>query len=631
MAASGIKRKSVVPAVAVGAAPSEAVTFKAGFGRLVATLSRLEMPGLGWRVSLALVLTVVAKVAAVGGPFLLAGGVNALAEGSVGAVALAAFAAGIGLWTLARMASTVLPQARDALFAPVSEAAMRQLAVDAFAHVHSLSIGFHQTKRTGGLQRVLERGSRALDFLLRFLVFTIAPTLFELVLAGIALAIAYGIEFSLITLATILIYGWVTFAITDWRTAHRRRMNEADQEAQGRAVDSLINFETVKAFAAERFEVDRYSRSLKTYADASVTSSQSMALLNAAQGAIMAVGLGAVALVAGLKSGEGMGPGDIMAVVLILTNLYQPLNILGFAYREIKQANVDMEKLFALFGERPEVADRPDAPPLRVEGGQITFDNVSFGYAGRTGGLDGVSFTVPAGASVAVVGPSGAGKSTLVRLLFRFHDPQAGRILIDGQDLREVTQASVRAAIGLVPQDVVLFNDSLESNLAYGDPAAPQERLVEAARQARLAEFIAGLPEGWATKVGERGLKLSGGERQRVGIARAIVKNPPILMLDEATSALDSETEAGVQDALRAAARGRTSVTIAHRLSTIVDADIILVLDAGRIVEQGRHAELVAAGGLYAHLWARQAQARLTDTETLSEPPPGARITETAA
>jgi ATP-binding cassette subfamily B protein len=386
-------------------------------------------------------------------------------------------------------------------------------------------------------------------------------------------------------------------------------MNEADSEAAGRAVDSLLNFETVKSFAAESRESERYDRALASYAEAAIRSNTSLVLLNVLQNLLMNVGLVGMVLAAGFLVARGpMGPGDITAVILIMTNIYAPLNILGFAYREIKQTSIDMEKMFALLDEAPDVADKPDAKALQPKGGEVVFDQVGFSHEGRDIGLDGVSFTVPAGKTTAVVGPSGAGKSTVLKLLYRFYDPSSGAVRIDGQDLRDVTQSSLRNALGLVPQDVVLFNDTIRYNIAYGKPDASQRELEQAASRAQLLHFIESLPQGWDTRVGERGLKLSGGEKQRVGIARVVLKDPCILILDEATSSLDSGTEAEVQDALEQASRGRTTLVVAHRLSTIADADQIVVLDAGRIVERGAHAALIAKDGLYASLWKRQAE-----------------------
>jgi ATP-binding cassette subfamily B protein len=407
----------------------------------------------------------------------------------------------------------------------------------------------------------------------------------------------------------VALYAWGTIAVTNWRLQHRRQMNDLDNEASARAVDSLLNFETVKAFAAEQRETAMFDRALAGYAKAAVRANTSLAALNAFQAVIMNLGLAAMVAAAGFAITQGrMGPGDIAAVILIMLNLYAPLNILGMAYREIKQSAIDTEKMFALLDEKPDVADAADARALIAAAGEVRFAEVGFAHEGRDLGLEGISFTAPPGQTTALVGPSGAGKSTVLKLVMRFYDPTAGAVLIDGQDIRTVTQVSLREAMGLVPQDVVLFNDTIRFNIAYGWPEAPFEAIREAARRARLLEFIEALPQGWETRVGERGLKLSGGEKQRVGIARVILKNPKILILDEATSSLDSRTEAQVQAALEDAARGRTTIVVAHRLSTIANADQILVLKDGRIVERGRHSELVARGGEYAALWRRQAE-----------------------
>ncbi len=576
--------------------------------RLMALIGGLSGAGHRARLAAALVLTLLGKVLAVFSPLVLADGINALARGET-AGAINAFVGMAGFWVALRFASTAGPQLRDAVFQPVSEEAQRRAGGRVFRHVHALSVRFHQSKRTGSVYRTIERGVRAIDFLLRFLAFNIAPTLIELALAAGVLAWRYGWTFALIAATTVAIYAWATFGVTEWRLKHRREMNEADTEAAGRAVDSLLNFETVKSFAAEERESERYDRSLASYADAAVRSNTSLVLLNVAQGFIMNIGLGAMVIAAGLLVARGpMGPGDITAVILIMVNLYAPLNILGFAYREIKQTSIDMEKMFALLDEHPDVADAPGAARLMATRGEVAFENVTFAHEGRDRGLDGVSFVAPAGKTTAIVGPSGAGKSTVLKLLFRFYDPAGGRVLIDGQDLRAVTQASLREALGLVPQDVVLFNDTIRYNIAYGRPDATSAELEQAAARAQLLTFIKKLPQGWDTRVGERGLKLSGGEKQRVGIARVVLKDTRILILDEATSSLDSATEAEVQEALAEASRGRTTIVVAHRLSTIAGADQIVVLDEGRIAERGTHIQLIGRNGLYADLWKRQAE-----------------------
>lgn len=576
--------------------------------QLMTLIGGLEGPGFRLRLWASFFLTLLGKVLAVFSPLVLADGINALSEGRTEG-ALTTFIGLAGFWAGLRFASTAGPQLRDAIFQPVSEEAQRRGGARVFAHVHSLSVRFHHSKRTGAVYRTIERGIRAIDFLLRFLAFNIAPTLIELALAAGVLAWRYGWSFAFIAALTVVLYAWITFGVTEWRLKHRREMNERDTEAAGRAVDSLLNFETVKSFAAEGRESARYDKALAQYADAAVRSNTSLVLLNVLQGLVMNVGLVAMVIAAGmLVARGGMGPGDITAVILIMVNLYAPLNILGFAYREIKQTSIDMEKMFALLRETPDVADAAGAPALTPGAGQVVFDHVSFAHEGRDRGLDDVTFTAPAGKTTAIVGPSGAGKSTVLKLLFRFYDPSAGRVLIDGQDVRGVTQQSLRDALGLVPQDVVLFNDTLRYNIAYGRPDATQLELEEAARRAQLLHFIESLPQGWDTRVGERGLKLSGGEKQRVGIARVVLKNPRILILDEATSSLDSATEAEVQKALEEASRGRTTIVVAHRLSTIAGADQIVVLEEGRVVERGAHAALIAKDGLYAGLWKRQAE-----------------------
>ena len=588
-------------------APS--VGLAAAFGRLIALLLSPDMRHWRPRMALALALTIASKGFAVAAPVFFGEGVNAIAARAAD-VAVWSFIIAFLIYAGARFLSVGAPQLRDALFAPVSQDVQRLIAVRAFGHVQRLSLNFHQTKRTGALNRIIDRGARAVDFLLRFLVFNIGPTIFELVLAAAVMGVAYGWEFPVIAVVTVAAYALATFSVTEWRVKLRRVMNDADNEANARAVDALINFETVKAFAAEARETERYDGALRRYADAASKSQSSLALLNGLQALVMNLGLLAMALTAGLKAWNGqLQPGDVAAVTLILMNIYQPLNILGWAYREIKQATVDLERVFQTLALQPDVADSEGAVDAKITEGAIEFDAVHFAHTGRERSVDGVSFTLPAGSFTGVCGTSGAGKSTLLKLLFRFYDPSSGAIRIDGQDLRSLKQDSLRAALGLVPQDVVLFNDTLRANILYSAPHAGDDVVMEAAERARLGDFIRRLPQGLDTAVGERGLKLSGGEKQRVGVARAILKDPKILVLDEATSALDSETEREVQAALKEAAKGRTTVAVAHRLSTIAAADQILVMEDGKIAETGTHDALIARGGLYAAMWKRQIEA----------------------
>ncbi|NBU27001.1 MAG: ABC transporter ATP-binding protein/permease [Caulobacteraceae bacterium] len=582
---------------------------------LLAVILKSGAPGLRWRLGGALTLTLGGKILGVLAPLLLGAAVNDLGAGkSAPAQVGIAFAGLVIGWTLIRFLAAAAPQLRDVIFTPVAQAAQRRAAAEAFGHALSLSMEFHQGKRTGSLSRVIDRGARSMDFLLRALVFNLGPTAIELVIAAVVLAKAYDWRFSAAAVMTVLVYGVLTFAISDWRIAHRRALNDADSEAAGRAVDALLNYETVKAFGAETRAAANYERALGAYAQAQILATNSLSLLNIAQAAIMTVGLAAMALLAGFEAQAGrMGPGDVTAAILILINLYAPLNILGFAYREIRQSFIDLEAMMELRRQKPDVAEATDAvdpPPGDGRGGSVVFESVSFRHGARSQGLESVSFVANPGETVALVGPSGAGKTTLVRLALRMIDPQAGRILLDGVDLTRVKISALRRMVALVPQDVALFNDSLLANIAFARPEATPLEIAAAADAAELTEFVAGLPEGMETRVGERGLKLSGGERQRVGIARALLAGPRVLILDEATSALDSRTEAAIQDTLKRARAGRTTLVVAHRLSTIADADQILVLRRGKIVERGRHEDLLAQGGEYAALWRRQTRGK---------------------
>lgn len=564
-----------------------------------------------WRpvMAVAILLTLAASVLEVISPLVLGHAINqaAPAAGEVAAFGKAALWLTIGIGI--RFLAAGLPQMRDWLFSPVSQDAQRVASVDAFGHAQSLSLNFHQTRRTGALNRVIERGAGAIDYLIRFLAFNIGPTFVRLVLAAIALGVAYDYKLALIAIGTIIIYVIATVIITEWRVRQRRRMNEADTHFRATSVDILTNFETVKAFAAERRETGRFDTAMRTYNQRYVDAVRSMYVLNATQALVMNGGLLAVLVLSAWNVVQGtMLIGDLTAVMLMLLSLYAPLNILGWAWREIKQGAVDLEKLYGLLAMKTEVADAPDAKVLARPEGHVEFRNVAFSHEGRDVGVKDVSFDLPPGRKIAFVGTSGAGKSTLLKLLFRFYDVDAGEVLVDGQDVRTLTQESLRKSLGLVPQDVVLFNDTIRANIAYACPDASDEELRDAARRAQLLDFIESLPDGWQTRVGERGLKLSGGEKQRVGIARVILADPAILVLDEATSALDSATEAAVQDALEEAAQGRTTLMVAHRLSTVKSADEILVLEAGQVIERGTHADLLAKAGKYADMWERQAK-----------------------
>ncbi len=580
--------------------------------RLWGLIARSGAPQLRLRVAGALSLTLMGKLLGVAAPLMLGAAVNRLAAGQgAGTQAALMFAAMAGGWAGIRFLAGAAPQLRDLVFAPVGQAAQNRAATEAFDHAMSLSLDYHQGKRTGALARVIDRGSKAVETLLETLVFNLAPTVVELFLAAAVLTHAYDWRFAATAIATVLIYGFATFKLSNWRLAFRRAMNDADNEAAGRVVDALLNYETVRSFGAEERSVAGYRDALDRYGALAVRSSNSMTAMNIVQSAILGVGLGGMAILAGSSALAGkIGPGDVTAAILIMINLYQPLQFLGFVYRGARQAFIDMENMVELRRANPDLPE-PDhpkpLPAVRPEAsGEVVFDEVSYRHTARSEGLQGVSFVAQAGKTTAIVGPSGAGKTTLIRLALRLIDPQAGAVRLDGVDLRDLDHASLRRALALVPQDVALFNDSLGANIAFGDPDAGPEAIAAAAASAELGGFIDGLPEGLETRVGERGLKLSGGERQRVGLARALLADPRVLILDEATSALDSRTEAAIQSALRKARAGRTTIVVAHRLSTIADADEILVVKRGKIVERGDHHALLALDGEYAALWRRQ-------------------------
>ena len=583
-----------------------------GWHTIQRVLPYLWPAGEAWvkrRVVLALLLLLAAKVVSVATPFFYKAAVDALAGEAPSAAALLALSA-VGLtvaYGVARLGAVGFGELRDAVFVRVGQRALRKLALETFTHIHRLSMRYHISRKTGGLSRIIERGVKGVDFLLRFMLFSIGPLILELSMVAVLFALLFGIWYMVAVVVTIALYVIYTFRITEWRVQIRRQMNDQDTDANQKAIDSLLNFETVKYFGAERREASRYDGAMAAYEGLAVKTGQSLSVLNFGQATIITTGLVIVMVMAaqGVQAGV-LTVGDFVMVNAYMIQITMPLNFLGTVYREIRQALVDMGQMFALLAQPAEVTDKPGARALQVTGGAVEFDHVTFGYDPDRQILRGISLRVAPGERVALVGPSGSGKSTIGRLLFRFYDVTVGAVRIDGQDLRDITQDSLHGQIGVVPQDTVLFNDTVYYNIAYGRPEASRLEVEAAARAAKIHDFIQSLPAGYETTVGERGLKLSGGEKQRVGIARTLLKNPPILLLDEATSALDTQTERDIQDSLREMGQGRSVITIAHRLSTIADCDRIVVLEDGRIVEQGSHEMLLANGGRYAAMWARQ-------------------------
>jgi ATP-binding cassette, subfamily B, heavy metal transporter len=606
--------------MATGDAAQKRPTVSAEEGSLFRTVANLwsymwpkDRADLRLRVVLAIGALLVSKAATTFVPFAYKGiidSLNATGENAALILGIAVPVVLVVAYGLGNIIDAGFQQLRDVLFASVGQHAVRKLAYRTFEHLHRLSLRFHLSRRTGGLSRVIERGTKGIETIVRFTMLNTAPTLVEFVIVGAIFLFMFGVSYFAVVVATVILYMWFTVKASNWRIAIRRDMNESDTDANSKAIDSLLNFETVKYFANEKMEADRFDRSMARYERSAIRIWSSLGVLNFGQALIFYTGVVIIGVMAAIGvMNRTLTLGDFVLLNTFLLQIYRPLNMIGFVYREIRQGLTDIEEMFKLLDREPEVQDRPGATPLEIKGPVIRFEDVHFSYDPDRPILKGVSFEIPAGKTVAVVGPSGAGKSTLSRLLYRFYDVGGGRITIDGQDVREVTQESLRAAIGMVPQDTVLFNDTIAYNIAYGRPGAPTADIIHAADLAQIGAFIESLPKGYETQVGERGLKLSGGEKQRVAIARTILKGPPILILDEATSALDSKTEQDIQSALDAVAMNRTTLVIAHRLSTVVKADEIIVLRDGGIAERGTHYRLLAKQGLYAQMWNRQREA----------------------